>query len=345
MLVAVDDRDRGAPVALARQQPVAQAVVDRAVALALAVEPVDDLLQRLAVVDAVELGRGVHQRAVARVGQLVAAFDDAADRQVELRGEVEVALVVAGDGHDRARAVLHQHVVGDVHRDPLAVDRVDDRAAQRHAGLRALGVGAVLAALGQHVVDVVAHGLLVLGAGGQAQDVGVLGRHHEERRAEQRVRAGGEDGVVDAHLRAREGDLGALGAADPVALHRLDVMRPVDRLEIVQQAVGVVGDAEEPLLELAQLDRGAAALAVAVDDLLVGQHGGVLGTPVDRGLLAVGQAALEQLQEDPLRPAVVARLVGAELARPVDRDAPGAELALEGGDRRVGRGARVLRRS
>ena len=87
---------------------------------------------------------------------------------------------------------------------------------------------------------------------------------------------------------------------------------------------------------------GAAALAVAVDDLLVGQHGGVLGTPVDRGLLAVGQPALEQLQEDPLRPAVVARLVGAELARPVDRDAPGAELALEGGDRRLGGRARVL---
>ena len=134
-------------------------------------------------------------------GQLLAAFDDAADRQVELGREVEVALVVAGDGHDRAGAVLHQHVVGDVHRDPLAVDRVDDGAAQRHAGLRALGVGAVLAALGQHVVDVVAHGLLVLGAGGQAQDVGVLGRHHEERRAEQRVRAGGEDGVVDAQSR------------------------------------------------------------------------------------------------------------------------------------------------
>ncbi len=181
----------------------------------------------------------------------------------------------------------------------------------------------------------------MLGAGGQAQHVGVLGRHHEEGRAEQRVRTGREDGVVDAHLRVGERDLGALGAADPVALHRDHVLRPVDRREIVEQAVGVVGDAEEPLLELAQLDGGAAALAGAVDDLLVGQHGGVLGTPVDRGLLAVGQPALEELQEDPLGPAVVARLVGAELTRPVDRDAPGAELALEGLDRGLGGDARV----
>ena len=80
----------------------------------------------------------------------------------------------------------------------------------------------------------------------------------------------------------------------------------------------------------------------AVDHLLVGQHGLVLRAPVDRRLLAVGEPALEQLQEDPLRPAVVARLVGAELARPVDRDAPRAELALEGGDRLRGRLARVL---
>jgi hypothetical protein len=50
-------------------------------------------------------------------GQLVAgagpvgALDDAADRQVEGLREGEVALVVAGHRHDRARPVLHQHVV------------------------------------------------------------------------------------------------------------------------------------------------------------------------------------------------------------------------------------------
>ena len=169
----------------------------------------------------------------------------------------------------------------------------------------------------------------------------MLGRQHEERRAEQRVRPRREDGVVDAELLAAERDLGALGAPDPVALHPLDVLGPLDRVEVGEQAVGVVGDAEEPLLELADLDQRAAALAAAVDDLLVGEDGLVDRVPVDRGLLAVGEALLEELQEDPLRPAVVARLVGAELAGPVDRDPPLAELALEGGDRGVGRLARV----
>ena len=170
----------------------------------------------------------------------------------------------------------------------------------------------------------------------------MLGREDEERRAEQRVGPRGEDRVVDAELLAAERDLGTLRAPDPVALHPLDVLGPVDRVEVGDEAVRVVGDAEEPLLELTDLHERAGALAAPVDDLLVGQDGLLDRVPVDRGLLAVGEAVLEQLQEDPLRPAVVARLVRAELARPVDRDAPLAELPLEGGDRLLRRLARML---
>ena len=170
----------------------------------------------------------------------------------------------------------------------------------------------------------------------------MLGGHDEERRAEERVRPRREDRVVDPQLLVAEGDLRALRAPDPVALHRLDVRGPLDRVEVVEQAVGVVGDAEEPLLELAHLDEVAATLAAPVDDLLVGEDGLVVGAPLDGRLAAIGQAALEELEEDPLRPAVVARLVGPELARPVDRDPPLAELPLEGGDGGVGRLARVL---
>src|SRR4029453_12833327 len=47
------------------------------------------------------------------------------DRQAEALGELPVALVLAGHGHDRARAVAEQHVVGDPDRD----------AALRIAGL------------------------------------------------------------------------------------------------------------------------------------------------------------------------------------------------------------------
>ncbi len=47
-----------------------------------------------------------------------------------------------------------------------------------------------------------------------------------------------------------KGNLRALGAANPVALHQLDRLGPVDPVEVVQQPVGVSGDLEEPLLEV-----------------------------------------------------------------------------------------------
>ena len=268
-------------------------------------------------------------------------FDDAADLQAERAGEVVVALVVSGHRHDRAGAVLHQHVVGDEHRDLLSVDGIGDRATQWHAGLRALLGAAVLGGLGDRPVDVLVHALLVWRAGREAEHVGVLGGEHEKGGAEERVRAGGEHRIVDPQLLAAEGHLGALGAPDPVALHRLHVLGPVDFLEVVEQAVGVVGDPEEPLLELAHLDRGAAPLAAPVDHLLVGEHRRVLRAPLHGRLLAVGEPPLQQFQEDPLRPAVVGRVAGRHLARPVDRDAPAAEPVPVGGDRALGRVARM----
>ncbi len=185
----------------------------------------------------------------------------------------------------------------------------------------------------------------MLGTFDEPEHVRVLGRHHEEGRAEQRVRPRREHRVVDGvggiDILAAERDLGTGAPPDPIALHRLDVLRPRDRVKVVEEPVGVVGDPEEPLLELAQLDHVSAALTAAIDDLLVGEHGLVVGAPLHRRLLAVREITLEQLEEDPLRPAVVPRLAGGELPRPVDRDPPRAERPLERGDRRLGRLQRV----
>ena len=47
-----------------------------------------------------------------------------------LRAEFEVALVVRRHGHDRARAVAHQHEVADPDRDLLAAERIDGVVAR-----------------------------------------------------------------------------------------------------------------------------------------------------------------------------------------------------------------------
>ena len=107
--------------------------------------------------------------------------------------------------------------------------------------------------------------------------------------------------------RGLEDDLAALGPADPVRLLDLDRLGQVDAAE-VEQLVGVLRDPQVPLVEVALLDLRAAAPAVAVGalDLLAGERP-VVRAPVDRRLLAVGQAGLQELQEEPLVPAVVRR--------------------------------------
>src|SRR3989304_3364936 len=175
--------------------------------------------------------------------------------------------------------------------------------------------------------------------------------------------------------------LRAFAAPDPVALHGLDMLGPIDRVEIGQQAVGIGGDAEKPLHQALALDHGPAAPAAAVDDFFIRQYGLIHRIPVDLGRGPIGQAerteilallreghsrprlrghwfrsggigrpapcqlclkfgdrprafrariepGLVQLQEYPLRPAVILRLGGIDLAVLIEGDAEQPELAL-----------------
>ncbi len=126
-------------------------------------------------------------------------------------------------------------------------------------------------------------------------------------------------------------------ATDPVALHDQHAFGPaaLQLGHVVQQPVGVVGDLEVPLGQLALGDHRAAPLAHSGHDLLVGQHGLVLRAPVHVAGLAVGQAALEEPQEQPLGPAVVLRIGGVQPPRPVQAQSVALERVGLGLDVRV----------
>ena len=113
---------------------------------------------------------------------------------------------------------------------------------------------------------------------GERRHQRMLRTEQHERRAVDRVDARRED--LDLRLRiAFDGELHtrAFRPADPVPLHRQHLLGPpVSVTGVVEQLVGVGGDAEEPLFQIARLDVGATAPALAVDHLLVGEHGVVL---------------------------------------------------------------------
>ena len=140
----------------------------------------------------------------------------------------------AGHGHDGPGAVAHQHVVGHVDRHRSAplngligVGAGEDAALlQRPLGRLALDLG-----LDADPARRTRRPRSALVGGGELVDQRVLGRQHDVGHAEDGVGPGGED----PDRRRRRGpatgevELGALGAADPVALHGLDPLRPVER--------------------------------------------------------------------------------------------------------------------
>ena len=127
-LLAVYERDRFAPVTLAAKHPVAQLVIHLPRADALLLQPGDHLLLGLLHLKAVQ-EPGVDHPAGFAIGKRflfhVAACYNLDDRQVERLCKRIVARIVRRHGHDRARAVGHEHIIGNPDRDFPARGRVD----------------------------------------------------------------------------------------------------------------------------------------------------------------------------------------------------------------------------
>src|SRR5438105_12393946 len=120
----------------------------------------------------------------------------------------------------------------------------------------------------------------------------MLRSEHAESGAENGVRPGGENLEAFGPPRDFPGELDAHALPDPVPLLQDRALRPVDLVE-AEQLLGVDRRLEEPLVQVALRDWGIAPLAEAIgaDDLFPRQGGVAVGTPVDRRILAVRQAA------------------------------------------------------
>ena len=113
---------------------------------------------------------------------------------------------------------------------------------------------------------------------------------------------------------------------NPVALLQLDALDEIHVVQVVEQALRVLGDAQHPLALLLADNRTAAALADVFDHLFVGKHALARGAPVDRHLRLIRKPVFVELQENPLRPLEIAGVGGIDLALPVKAVAEGLEL-------------------
>ena len=139
--------------------------------------------------------------------------------------------------HDRSRAVGDQHIVRDPDRNLLIVHRIQ-RVGTREYTRLGVGIGdSDTLAPARRLLDVGLN-LVALDVGGDLVHQQMFGREDHIGRAEKRVRASGEDldrlaSVTDQ----RKEHPRTLRAADPIPLHLLDVLGPIDLLQVFEQAL------------------------------------------------------------------------------------------------------------
>jgi len=257
-IIAMDQRNRAAPVALTGNTPVTQAPLHLLVAGILGFQIGGDGIDGGAVVQTVVLA-GVDADAILAaipflpgigIEFVVADFYDLLDRQIVFLGEAKVALVVRRHGHHGAIAVAHQYVVADPDFNLFTGQRVGDEEASRQTFLlhgRHVGFhDGTRFALGDKGGE---FRVVLRGVRGKR----VLGGHGAEGHAHDGVGAGGEHpqlAVVDQLARCildlvREGKAHAGALADPVGLHQAHALRPVVQLvEVPQEFFGVLRDAK-----------------------------------------------------------------------------------------------------
>src|SRR5690606_14246089 len=119
--ITVNDRNRAAPVSLARDTPVAQTVHGPPLALADLLHSAGDLRLRLVDREAIEKARiGDPARSVISLAAeiecgwvLTFGYDNRYDGQLVCGRELEVALIVGRTAEDGTRAIAHQYEIGD----------------------------------------------------------------------------------------------------------------------------------------------------------------------------------------------------------------------------------------
>ncbi|MBF5060102.1 hypothetical protein NEPTK9_001630 [Candidatus Neptunochlamydia vexilliferae] len=109
-------------------------------------------------------------------------------------------------------------------------------------------------------------------------------------------------------------------------------MGPVEKVEIFQQTLGILGDLQDPLSKWPSFNRVASLFSLSILHLFIGKDRSQLGAVVDQDLRLVGKPLFIELGEDPLSPFIVVGVARRKLPLPIVAKAQRLELSPVGID-------------
>ncbi len=175
--------------------------------------------------------------------------------------------------HNSAGAVAHEDIVAHQDGNLFTVDRVYGMAAGKETNFLCFGGGPVNLAFHSYLPDKIPNFLFLGLTGDQLLDQGVLRSQDHVGYSKKGIRPGSKNGQLISCFLYGKDYIRTVAAADPVFLHCFNPFGPsLQELQVFQQAIGISGNFQEPLLQFGGGYFSAAAPAPAVNNLLVGQH-------------------------------------------------------------------------
>src|ERR1041384_733542 len=152
------DWERLAPIALPRKKPVAEFIIDRALAEAALFQPLGDFSKRVTRWESID-NRRIDCDPVADESDRIFVprrLNNLAHRQIELAREFQIALVMGRNSLNCAGAVTEQNVIRDPDRDFFFVRGIDRECAGEDAGFFLRELGAFKIALARRLFSIFA---------------------------------------------------------------------------------------------------------------------------------------------------------------------------------------------
>ena len=241
--LAVNHRDRCTPEALATEQPVFQSVLDGSVAGSSGLKRGGDRVLGGFTGEAVEAAYArVDHGPVALEGCTqwccgVVALpldEDPSNLYAVSLCEVVIALVVTRYRHHSTGTVGSNHEIARVDWYLLSIQGIDCVAPEENAFLLLQHVDSLKLGHPQALVAQLAPVSLPLGVRAQHLAQWMLWGQGDEGHAEDGVRSRGESSNDRIGASHREIDVSTVGASNPIALHRLDVLWEGDVVNLVE---------------------------------------------------------------------------------------------------------------